>query len=192
MPTNIEHAAEELRARLQRYCEFLKSDPANPSLALEVAELHTRLGEFAQAESVLATALANRPADARLRSQLATDQIAAATERGRIKSFLDRAEVRAQLQALGVDTERGRIKSFLDRAEVRAQLQALGVDASAAHSRVDALTDDEAQSLAARIDGLPAGGDSVLGFLFLVFIILLITDILGLTKVFPFTRPVRR
>ncbi len=89
-------------------------------------------------------------------------------------------------------TERGRIKSFLDRAEVRAQLQALGVDASAAHSRVDALTDDEAQSLAARIDGLPAGGDSVLGFLFLVFIILLITDILGLTKVFPFTRPVHR
>ncbi len=75
---------------------------------------------------------------------------------------------------------------------MRAQLQALGVDASAAHSRVDALTDDEAQSLAARIDGLPAGGDSVLGFLFLVFIILLITDILGLTKVFPFTRPVRR
>ncbi len=77
MPTNIEHAAEELRARLQRYCGFLKGDPANPSLALEVAELHTRLGEFAQAESVLVTALANRPADARLRSQLATTHIAA-------------------------------------------------------------------------------------------------------------------
>ena len=77
MPTNIEHAAEELRARLQRYCGFLKSDPANPSLALEVAELHTRLGEFAQAESVLATALTNRPADMRLRSQLATTHIAA-------------------------------------------------------------------------------------------------------------------
>ncbi len=89
-------------------------------------------------------------------------------------------------------TERGRIRSFLDRAEVRAQLQALGVDASAARSRVDALTDDEVKNLAARIDELPAGGDSVLGFLLLVFIILLITDILGLTKVFPFTRPVHR
>src|SRR5258708_33170969 len=77
MPTNIEHAAEELRARLQRYCEFLKGDPANLSLALEVAELHTRLVVFAQAESVLATALTNRPADARLRSQLATTHIAA-------------------------------------------------------------------------------------------------------------------
>jgi len=31
----------------------------------------------------------------------------------------------------------------------------------------------------------------VLGILFAVFIILLITDILGLTKIFPFTRPVR-
>jgi hypothetical protein len=38
---------------------------------------------------------------------------------------------------------------------------------------------------------LPAGGSSVIGVLFAVFIILLITDILGLTKVFPFTRPVR-
>src|SRR2546428_4202292 len=77
MPTNIERPAEELRARLQRYCEFLKGDPANPSLALEVAELHMRLGEFVEAESVLATALANRPADTRLRSQLATTHIAA-------------------------------------------------------------------------------------------------------------------
>jgi len=88
-------------------------------------------------------------------------------------------------------TERGRVKSFLDRAEVRAQLQSLGVDAGAASSRVDALTDDEAKNLAARIDELPAGGDSVLGILLLVFIILLLTDILGLTKIFPFTRPVR-
>jgi hypothetical protein len=38
---------------------------------------------------------------------------------------------------------------------------------------------------------LPAGGDSVLGILFAIFIILLITDILGFTKIFPFTRSVR-
>jgi hypothetical protein len=31
----------------------------------------------------------------------------------------------------------------------------------------------------------------VLGILFAVFVILLVTDILGLTKVFPFTRPIR-
>ena len=55
---------------------------------------------------------------------------------------------------------------------------------------MDALTDQEAQLLAGRIDKLPAAGD-VIGALLLVFILLLITDILGYTKVFPFTRPIR-
>lgn len=86
--------------------------------------------------------------------------------------------------------ERDQIRSFLDRAEVQAQMQTLGVDANSARDRVDALTDDEARDLAARIGELPAGG-SVIGVLFAVFIILLVTDILGLTKVFPFTRAVR-
>jgi hypothetical protein len=86
--------------------------------------------------------------------------------------------------------ERERVRGFLDRAEVRDRLQSLGVDGDAARARVDALTDDEARDLAARIDSLPAGGD-ILGVIFVIFIILLITDILGLTKVFPFTRSVR-
>jgi hypothetical protein len=69
------------------------------------------------------------------------------------------------------------------------------VDAADAQARVAALSDEQAQQLAARIDQLPAGGDGVgdvLGFLLLIFVILLITDILGLTKVFPFTRPIHR
>lgn len=87
--------------------------------------------------------------------------------------------------------ERDRVKNFLDRAEVRDKMQALGVDANAARARVDALTDEEVAQLAGRIDQLPAGGSDVLGVLLAVFIVLLITDILGLTKIFPFTRPVR-
>jgi hypothetical protein len=86
--------------------------------------------------------------------------------------------------------ERERVRGFLERAEVRAKLQSLGVDAEAAKARVNALTDQEAQDLAARIDQLPAGGD-ILGVIFVIFIILLVTDILGLTKVFPFTRSAR-
>jgi hypothetical protein len=88
-------------------------------------------------------------------------------------------------------TERDRVRNFLDRADVQAQMQALGVDSNAARARVDALTDDEAAQVAGHIDQLPAGGDSILGVLLAVFIILLITDILGLTKIFPFTRSVR-
>jgi len=82
------------------------------------------------------------------------------------------------------------VHAWLARGEVRQALLDRGVDLGQVQARVDALTDEEASDLAARIDRLPAGGD-VLGILLAVFIILLITDILGLTKVFPFTRPIR-
>ena len=91
---------------------------------------------------------------------------------------------------LSTSADRDHVKQFLDRNDVQAQLQARGVGADTAKARVDALTDDEVKTLASRIDQLPAGGD-VLGILLAVLIILLITDILGFTKVFPFTRPVR-
>jgi hypothetical protein len=87
-----------------------------------------------------------------------------------------------------------KISSFLARAEVRRELAARGVDPADVQARVAALSDQQARELAARIDQLPAGGDGVgdvLGAIVLIFVILLITDILGLTKVFPFTRPVR-
>ena len=86
--------------------------------------------------------------------------------------------------------ERTRIASLLDRAEVRAQLQAYGVDAADVKMRVAALSDEEAAQLAAQLDSLPTGG-SIIGAIVLVFLVLLVTDILGFTKIFPFTRPVR-
>jgi hypothetical protein len=89
-----------------------------------------------------------------------------------------------------VGTERGRIASLLDRADVRAQLQAYGVDAADVKMRVAAMTDEEAAQLATQLDSLPTGG-SIVGAIVLVFLVLLITDILGFTKIFPFTRPVR-
>jgi hypothetical protein len=85
---------------------------------------------------------------------------------------------------------RGHIHAWLARADVRRELLANGVDIAQVQDRVDALSDAEARDFAGRIDSAPAGGD-VLGILFAVFIVLLITDILGLTKVFPFTRPIR-
>jgi hypothetical protein len=85
---------------------------------------------------------------------------------------------------------RARIKQFMARDDVRQALMQQGVDASAALARVDAMSDDEAAEMADRVAQAPAGGD-VLGIVFTVFVILLVTDILGLTKVFPFTRSVR-
>ena len=93
---------------------------------------------------------------------------------------------------VAASAERDRGKSFLDRAEVQARMQALGVNPQAALARVDALSDDEVAALAGRLDQLPAGGTDIVGALLLVFIILLITDILGFTKIFPFTKPVQK
>jgi hypothetical protein len=97
----------------------------------------------------------------------------------------DKVAVSAQSQS-----ERERIRTFLDRKDVRNELQAQGVDVNTAKARVDALTDEEVQKVAGKLDKMPAGGD-VLGILFTIFVILLVTDILGFTKVFPFTRSIK-
>ena len=90
--------------------------------------------------------------------------------------------------------DRERIVTLLERADVRLQLEAHGVSPDEVKARIAALTDAEAAQLAGKLDELPAGGDGVgalIGALLIVFLVLLITDILGLTKVFPFTKPMK-
>lgn len=86
---------------------------------------------------------------------------------------------------------RARLATELQRADVQAALERNGIALEAAQARVAALTDAEAAALAQQVDALPAGGDGVIGTLVFIFVLLLVTDILGLTKVFPFTRSVR-
>ena len=86
--------------------------------------------------------------------------------------------------------QRAQVARLLERADVQGRLEAYGVSAADVKARVAALSDDEAAALAAKIDSLPAGGDLIAAVV-LVFLILLLTDILGFTKIFPFTRPVR-
>lgn len=85
---------------------------------------------------------------------------------------------------------RARIMAVMNREDVRAQLEVRGVTTEQAQARVDALTDDEAMQIAGKLDQLPAGGD-ILGTAVFIFLVLLVTDILGYTKIFPFTRSVR-
>jgi hypothetical protein len=87
--------------------------------------------------------------------------------------------------------QRDHINRLLDRADVQSRLEAHGVKAADVKARVAAMTDDEVAQLAARIDSLPAGGEGIIGALLIIFIVLLITDILGFTKVFPFTKPIK-
>ncbi len=87
--------------------------------------------------------------------------------------------------------DRARLFDFLARQDVRAQLTEFGVDPAMAEARVAGLSDAEIRSVAGRIDQLPAGQDvfgAILGTALAIFLVLLITDILGLTDVFPFVR----
>ena len=54
-------------------------------------------------------------------------------------------------------SDRARVKTFLGRADVIAQMQAYGINSEEALSRVDSLTDSEISSIADRMDQLPAG-----------------------------------
>lgn len=91
-------------------------------------------------------------------------------------------------------TARDQVQSFLQRVDVQQALQAQGVNADEALSRVNSLSDAEVVALAAKIDQLPAGADalgSLIGAAVFIFIVLLITDLLGLTHVFPFVNAQR-
>ena len=83
------------------------------------------------------------------------------------------------------------LNSLLAREEIRAALISHGIDPQEAQNRIDNLSDDEIAKLVDEIDQLPAGGGFFEAFLivvFLVFVILLITDISGHTDVFPFVK----
>lgn len=86
---------------------------------------------------------------------------------------------------------RARLESLLKRPEVRAELVALGVEPAEADARVARLSDEEIAQIAGRLDELPAGEGAVgaiVGAALFIFVVLLITDLLGLTDFFPFVR----
>lgn len=87
------------------------------------------------------------------------------------------------------DLDKQRLMSMLERKEVQQKLESWGVDPNEAKSRINGLTDQELARISDRMQTLPAGGDAlgtIVGAAVLIFIILLITDILGLTDVFSF------
>lgn len=98
----------------------------------------------------------------------------------------------ARVQAAAAQTSPAheRLNALVARADVQAGLERMGLTSDLAKERIAALTDEEASMLAERIDSDPAGA-GVLGAILIVFFVLLLTDILGFTKIFPFTRSVR-
>jgi hypothetical protein len=82
------------------------------------------------------------------------------------------------------------LNDLLSREDLKAALISQGIDPQEAQARIDSLSDAEVNDIVNQLDQLPAGG--VLGTLliiaFLVFLILLLTDIGGYTDVFPFVK----
>ena len=87
------------------------------------------------------------------------------------------------------EADRGKVDAFLASEQVREQLRALGIDPDEAARRAAALSEEELRVIAGRIDAAPAGqgaGSAIVGAIVFIFLVLLITDLLGLTDVFPF------
>lgn len=88
---------------------------------------------------------------------------------------------------------RDRVAGFLQRSDVQQAMIAQGVSPAEVEQRVASLTDQEINQLAGKIDNLPAGAGlgTVVGAIVFIFVLLLVTDILGFTKVYPFTKSVQ-
>ncbi len=90
---------------------------------------------------------------------------------------------------------RERVLAFLAREDIRTQMETMGVNPSKAAERVAGLSDSEVMQIVDKLDQLPAGqdaGSAIIGAVFAILIILLITDILCLTTFYPFTKCVTR
>ena len=100
-------------------------------------------------------------------------------------------ETEVVIDADRTQSAREYLNGFLAREDVRNALISQGINPQEAKIRIDSLTDKEAQRVADQLERLPAGGDFLVTFLvviFLVFVILLVTDIAGYTDIFPFVK----
>jgi len=91
------------------------------------------------------------------------------------------------IQIQNADAARDQVKSMLARSDVQNELIAAGVNPDEVNARVNAMTDSEVVSLSGKLDKAAAGGDA-LGIALFVFLALILTDLMGWTDIFPFTR----
>ena len=82
------------------------------------------------------------------------------------------------------------LNDLLAREDFQAALISQSIDPQEAQARIDSLSDAEVNDIINKLDQLPAGGflGELLIIAFLVFLILLLTDIAGYTDIFPFVK----
>ena len=87
-------------------------------------------------------------------------------------------------------SDKNALLQSLNRVEVQEQLLSMGVSTAELENRVNQMTQQEIAQLNQQINELPAGGD-ILGIIVLIFIVFVITDVIGATDIFPFIHPVK-
>ncbi len=94
------------------------------------------------------------------------------------------------IQQVDPPEDRSRAMDFMLRDDVQQQLTILGVDPEEAARRVASLSDEEIQQIAGRLDELPAGEGlgAIVTVMLIIFLVLLVTDLLGYTDIFPFVK----
>ncbi len=83
------------------------------------------------------------------------------------------------------------VNIFLQRKDIQNNLEQMGIDSQEVVARVDSLSDQEILNIHGQMEKMPVGANAlgvVVGAALLIFIVLLITDIAGLTNVFNFTK----
>ena len=90
-------------------------------------------------------------------------------------------------QALSAEARAGteqQVRAALARDDVRQAMGHYGVSPADADARIASLSDAELLQLQDQIDRLPAGGDGVLAVIGIVFVVLLILELVGVTNIF--------
>ena len=97
----------------------------------------------------------------------------------------------ATINKITAQDARDHLKTLISRNDIKNALIFQGINPAEAKVRVDSLSDSEVIELAGKIEQLPAGGGvfgALIGAALIVFLVLLLTDILGYTDVFPFVK----
>jgi hypothetical protein len=86
-------------------------------------------------------------------------------------------------------TDRNILLQTIARADVQVQLASYGVNSADLNGRVNQMTPQEITQLNQRMAELPAGS-GIVGLLLTLFIVFVVTDVIGATDIFPFIHPV--
>lgn len=78
---------------------------------------------------------------------------------------------------------------LLDNDALMAGLQEMGISESQLQNRLSTMTLAEQAELSQRLSNMPAGQD-IFSTLFLIFLVFVVTDIMGATDVFPFVNKI--